>query len=354
MAHVERSRSPFFCPDKHLTVAELHFGQAITPGQKNAASAMTYSVFRSDAQRFGKGSFLDVGVPNGSEYNTDTAHKKTMVHESNDSPFILSNMSSKTARFGADDVGKDAAWNASYNTDTGHKKTMTTALEDTPIVYNNMRTSTKRFPGQLARNSVDETQYNTDTGHKTCMTTAVARNEIPDPATAILKSRTKRFQPPRGSEGIDGGGYHPDTKLTAMSTQTLLDSTPLQYANIRTKTDRFGKDFRDKPLDVVYDTDTAHKKCMTTAVASSPINYANMNSVVPRFKAPKREHKHNNDGGCVASSLCCLHSMCLCPHPSTAVPVLTRSVPLLGPAGTIGRTLGYWSACTSILENPAS
>ena len=35
---------------------------------------------------------------------------------------------------------------------------------------------------------------------------------------------------------------------------------------------------------------------MTTAIASSPINYANMNSVVPRFKPPKREHKHN-DGG---------------------------------------------------------
>ena len=135
---------------------------------------------------------------------------------------------------------------------------------------------------------MEETQYDTDTGDKTCMTTAVARNQIRDPTTAILKSRTRRFQPPRGSEGIDGGGYHTDTKLTALSTQTVLDSTPLQYANVRTKTDRFGKDFRDKPLDVVYNTDTGHKKCMTTAVASSPINYANMNSVVPRFKAPAR------------------------------------------------------------------
>ena len=31
---------------------------------------MTYSCFKSDAQRFGKGSFLDVGKPSGSEYNT--------------------------------------------------------------------------------------------------------------------------------------------------------------------------------------------------------------------------------------------------------------------------------------------
>lgn len=276
---------------------------AVQPGGKCEQAAMTYSCFKSDAQRFGKGSFLDVGVPNGSEYNTDTAHKKTMVHESEKSPFILSNMSSKTARFSADDVGKDAAWNASYNIDTGHKKTMSTAIENTPVVYSNVRTSTKRFPGHMPRNSVEETQYDTDTGDKTCMTSAVARNQIPDPTTAILKSRTRRFQPPRGSEGIDGGGYHTDTKLTALSTQTVLDSTPLQYANVRTKTDRFGKDFRDKQLDVVYDTDTGHKKCMTTAVASSPINYANMNSVVPRFKAPKRENKHNNDGGCVTHSL---------------------------------------------------
>ena len=137
---------------------------AIRPGGKNTASAMTYSCFKSDAQRFGKGSFLDVGKPSGSEYNTDTAHKKTMVHESYDSPFILSNMSSKTARFGDDDVGKDAAWNASYNIDTGHKKTMSTAIEDTPVVYSNVRTGTKRFPGHLPRNSVEETQYDTDTG----------------------------------------------------------------------------------------------------------------------------------------------------------------------------------------------
>ena len=46
----------------------------------------------------------------------------------------------------------------------------------------------------------------------------------------------------------------------------------------------------------MYDTDTGHKMCMTTAVACSPINYANMNSTVPRFKAPKREKQHN-DGG---------------------------------------------------------
>lgn len=100
-----------------------------------------------------------------------------MVHESHDSPFILSNMSSKTARFGADDVGKDAAWNASYNIDTGHKKTMRTAIEDTPVVYSNVRTGTKRFPGHKPRNSVEETQYDTDTGDKTCMTSAIARNQ---------------------------------------------------------------------------------------------------------------------------------------------------------------------------------
>ena len=40
------------------------------------------------------------------------------------------------------------------------------------------------------------------------------------------------------------------------------------------KTDRFQKSFHDPPLDVVYDTDTGHKKAMTTAVAASPINYA--------------------------------------------------------------------------------
>jgi hypothetical protein len=39
----------------------------------------------------------------------------------------------------------------------------------------------------------------------------------------------------------------------------LLGALP-QYANIRTKTDRFGKDFKDKKLDVVYDTDTGNKK----------------------------------------------------------------------------------------------
>ena len=77
---------------------------------------------------------------------------------------------------------------------------------------------------------------------------------IPDPATAILKSRTKRFSDPKGSEGIDGGGYNTDTVLTAQSTQTVLDSTPLQYHNIRTKTDRFGKDFKDKRLDKVRPT----------------------------------------------------------------------------------------------------
>ena len=76
----------------------------------------------------------------------------------------------------------------------------------------------------------------------------------------------------------------------------MLRSTSLQYANVRTKTDRFGRDFNDRQLDVVYDTDTGNKKCMTTAIASSPINYANMNSVVPRFKAPKRE-RNQNDGG---------------------------------------------------------
>lgn len=80
------------------------------------------------------------------------------------------------------------------------------------------------------------------------MTTAVARNQIADPTTAILKSRTRRFTPPRGSEGIDGGGYHTDTKLTALSTDTMLQSTPLQYANVRTITDRFGKDFKDRQL----------------------------------------------------------------------------------------------------------
>jgi len=62
---------------------------AVQPGGKCEQAAMTYSCFKSDAQRFGKGSFLDVGKPNGSEYNTDTAHKKTMVHESEKSPFIL-------------------------------------------------------------------------------------------------------------------------------------------------------------------------------------------------------------------------------------------------------------------------
>lgn len=53
-----------------------------------------------------------------------------------------------------------------------------------------------------------------------------------------------------------------------------------RYANVRTKTDRFGKDFKDKMLDVVYDTDTGHKMTMTTACARSPINYANMSSTV--------------------------------------------------------------------------
>ena len=67
-------------------------------------------------------------------------------------------------------------------------------------------------------------------------------------------SRTKRFSDPKGSEGIDGGGYNTDTVLTAQSTQTVLDSTPLQYHNIRTKTDRFGKDFKDKRLDKVRPT----------------------------------------------------------------------------------------------------
>ena len=110
---------------------------------------MTYSCFRSASDRFGKGSFLDYGEPNQGEYNTDTAHKKTMVHESNDSPFVLSNMNSKTSRFGDDSVGKDAAWNASYDIDKGHKKTLSTSVEDTAVVYSNIRTKTKRFPHRM-------------------------------------------------------------------------------------------------------------------------------------------------------------------------------------------------------------
>jgi len=146
---------------------------------------MTYSCFRSASDRFGKGSFLDYGEPNQGEYNTDTAHKKTMVHESNDSPFVLSNMNSKTSRFGDDSVGKDAAWNASYDIDKGHKKTLSTSVEDTAVVYSNIRTKTKRFPHHRARNSVEETQYDTDTGPKTCMTTAVVRSPSPPPPPAL-------------------------------------------------------------------------------------------------------------------------------------------------------------------------
>ena len=151
---------------------------------------MTYSCFRSASDRFGKGSFLDYGEPNQGEYNTDTAHKKTMVHESNDSPFVLSNMNSKTSRFGDDSVGKDAAWNASYDIDKGHKKTLSTCVEDTPVVYSNIRTKTKRFPHHRARNSVEESQYDTDTGHKTCMTTAVVRSPPSlSPWTALFTGR---------------------------------------------------------------------------------------------------------------------------------------------------------------------
>ena len=158
------------------------------------------------------------------------------------------------------------------------------------------------------------------------MTTAVAKNQIPSSAIKIMTSRTKRFAKVRLRVGapracsvsrsagdglrraqavgestdaqIDGGGYDIDCG-PKMAMTTALKTTPIrvrrlalrsreasahlcsaQYSNVRSKTSRFGKDHRDKLLDVVYDTDKGHKMCLTTACANTPNIFTAMNSCV--------------------------------------------------------------------------
>ena len=246
----------------------------------------------------GKGSFLENRAQGGDGiYDTDTGHKKTLSRSIADSAFVLSNMSSNAERFSTSGLMDRSYQEAQYNIDSGHKKTLATGVEDTTLVYSNVRTSTERFPHRQRKHVAGgETQYDTDCGEKKFMTTAVARGEIPSAAITMMRSRAPRFGKDGHGDGVDGGGYNIDTAhKTSMS--KALDTTAIQYANVRTKSDRFGKDFKDKKLDVVYDTDTGHKMSMTTAVANSPICYSNMSSPVPRWKAPRRDSSDRKSGG---------------------------------------------------------
>lgn len=261
-------------------------------------SRQSFPVFRSASDRFGKGSFLENRAQGGDGiYDTDTGHKKTLSRSIADSAFVLSNMSSNAERFSTSGLMDRSYQEAQYNIDSGHKKTLATGVEDTTLVYSNVRTSTERFPHRQRKHVAGgETQYDTDCGEKKFMTTAVARGEIPSAAITMMRSRAPRFGKDGHGDGVDGGGYNIDTAhKTSMS--KALDTTAIQYANVRTKSDRFGKDFKDKKLDVVYDTDTGHKMSMTTAVANSPICYSNMSSPVPRWKAPRRDSSDRKSGG---------------------------------------------------------
>ena len=59
--------------------------------------------------------------------------------------------------------------------------------------------------------------------------------------------------------------------------QKNLLTTPIAYSNVRTKTSHFAREPRRySGADTVYITDTGHKKCLSTLLQDSPINYANV------------------------------------------------------------------------------
>jgi hypothetical protein len=70
--------------------------------------------------------------------------------------------------------------------------------------------------------------------------------------------------------------YGSDAK-NKQSVQKNLLTTPIACSNVRTKTSRFAREPRRySGADTVYITDTGHKKCLSTLLHDSPINYANV------------------------------------------------------------------------------
>jgi len=128
-----------------------------------------------------------------------------------------------------------------YNIDTGAKASITTALANTPRQYAVMRSQSSR----IAR--PDVTLSHLGPGH-----TQQLIPERPDRPS----SRSARIQPPTGVRS---------SSSARGARGKLRGHTQHVSAN------------------EVYNTDTAHKKSITTAIATSPRNVSIMRSSVPRF-----------------------------------------------------------------------
>ena len=96
-------------------------------------------------------------------------------------------------------------------------------------------------------------------------------------AVILLGAVGLEYDSTRGSAILKAMESYDSDAKNKQSVQKNLLTTPIAYSNVRTKTSRFAREPRRySRADTVYITDTGHKKCLSTLLQDSPINYANV------------------------------------------------------------------------------
>ena len=179
------------------------------------------------------------------------------------------------------------AADGTYNIDLiGPKQTLTAAIERSPRKYAVMDSSAARFRYKWGAQTYSDVDYNIDTGNKASITTALAKTPR---QYSVMRSHSSRIA-------------RPDVTLSHLGpahTQQLIPERPdrpsSRSARIQApsgaRTSSSARGARGKlrgraahvSANEVYNTDTAHKKSITTAIATSPRHVSTMRSKVPRF-----------------------------------------------------------------------
>ncbi len=194
------------------------------------------------------------------------------------------------------------AADGTYNIDLiGPKQTLTAAIERSPRKYAVMDSAAPRFRYKWGAQTYSDVDYNIDTGAKASITTALEKTPR---QYAVMRSRSSRIARPDVALSHLGPGHtnqliperpdRPSTRSARIQPPTSSRAASTGRGGARGK-------LRGRSAHVsaneVYNTDTAHKKCITTAIATSPRNVSSMRSSVPRFGGRSQSARRESRGG---------------------------------------------------------